>query len=200
MVCVHSGVATSTSTSRLHDYTFQCSLRGAGLLRCPGLVAVKTTWALPVGSWKKEEAISGLAWSVARHLGHGLAHARRDWPLLVNNGCRTVRPSTIRLRCCVAWHMAASPAACGLDCVISEHQGVSSDTSRRSLRTTHLKHSRSTVTVVGRLARLATRCVEIACVMQCAGALFIQLRNWRQSNRLASLREYPLSLGAKVYF
>ena len=56
-------------------------------------------------------------------MGHGLAHARRDWPLLVNNGCRTVRPSTIRLRCCVAWHMAASPAACGLDCVISEHHG-----------------------------------------------------------------------------
>ena len=38
---VHFGVATSNSTSHLHIYTFQCSLRDAGLLRCPGIVAVK---------------------------------------------------------------------------------------------------------------------------------------------------------------
>ena len=181
MESVRFSVATSNSTSRLHIYTFQCSKRDTGLF----LLRRKTTWARPVGSWKKEEAISGLAWSVARHLVHVLPQARRDRTVAVNNGRRTARPSTIRLRCCVAWHMAASSAACGLDCVISEHHG------RLERRTTHLKYSRSTVTVIGRPARPTTWCVESACVMRCA-------RNWRQSSdRLASLREHPLSLGAK---
>ena len=137
------------------------------------LLRRKTTWARRVGSWKKEEPISGLAWSVAWHLVHALAQARRDWPLAVNNGCRTVRPSTIRLRCCVAWHMAASHAACGLDCVISEHHGR-----------LELKYSRSTVTVVGGPACRATRFVESACVMRC------EERAVHPALRLATIRSH----------
>ena len=200
MESVRFSVAVSYSTSRLHIYTFQCSLRDAGLLRCPGLVAVKDSLGTSWGSWKKEEAISGLVWSVARHLAHVLPQARRDRPVAVNNGRRTARPSTIRLRCCVAWHMAASSAACGLDCVISEHRGRL----ERHVTKIIADNTFEIFTFNGyRCWRFSVSChpvrgERVRHAMREARCSFSSETGDNQI-ALASLREYPLSLGAKVY-
>ena len=201
MESVRFSVAVSNSTSRLPIYTFQCSLRDAGLLRCPGLVAAKDYLGT---SWGQLEEGGGDLWSClvgGTVLGpRPAARQVRDRSVAVDNGRRTVRPSTIRLRCCVAWHMAASSAACGLDCVISEHHGRL----ERHVTKIIADNTFEIFTFNGyRCWRFSVSChpvrgERVRHAMREARCSFSSETGDNQI-ALASPREYPLSLGATVH-
>ena len=159
MVCVHYGVATSTSTSSIHSYTFQWSLRDTVLLRRTGLVAAKDYLGTSCGQLKEGGADLWSCLVGGTALGprpcasqEGLACCGEQWP-----SHRSTKHDQAPLLCGVAHGCLARGVQLGM-CGLGAW--------RLERRT---RYSRSTVTVVGRPARRATRCVESACVMRCAG-------------------------------
>ena len=195
MVCVRFSVATSTSTSRLHNHTFQCSLRGAGLLRCPGLVAVKDHLGTSCG--QLEEGGADL------------------WSCLVGGTALGPRPSAgqERLACCGEQRPShrstkhdQAPLLCGVahGCLARSVRlgscGLGASwASRAKDNTLEIFTFNGYRCWPSSASRHPVRGERVRHTIRGARCSFSSETGDNQI-ALAFLREYPLSLGAKVHF